>query len=79
MRSHRGSQGVFAGKKAREINFSEVVEAIEGLLAINRCLNDDYQCECGSSCGIKKVWSRAQQNLTETLLNTTLADLNQEI
>ena len=79
VRSHRGSQGGFLlAKPAREISFLDVMEAINGPLAINRCLSDDYQCECEGSCGIKEVWSKAQQNLTDVLVNTTLADLSQQ-
>ncbi len=79
VRSHRGSQGGFLlAKPAREINFLDVLEAINGPLAINRCLSDDYKCECESSCGIKQVWSKAQQNLTDVLVNTTLADFSQQ-
>ena len=79
VRSHRGSQGGFLlAKPAGEISFLDVFEAINGPLAINRCLSDDYQCECEGSCGIKEVWSKAQQNLTDLLVNTTLADLSQQ-
>ena len=78
VRSYRGSQGGFLlAKPASQISFLEIVEAIEGPLAINKCLSDDFQCECESYCGIKAVWSRAQQNLTDVLVNTTLADLSQ--
>ena len=79
VRSHRGSQGGFLlAKPAREISFLDVFEAINGPLAINRCLSDDYRCECEGSCGIKQVWSKAQRNLTDILVNTTLADLSQQ-
>ncbi len=79
VRSYRGSQGGFLlAKPAREISFLDVLEAINGPLAINRCLSDDYQCECEGSCSIKEVWSKAQQNLTDVLVNTTLADLIQQ-
>lgn len=57
MEFHRG---FLLAKPARQINFLEVVEAIEGSLAINRYLNDDYQCECGSTCSVEEVWNRAQ-------------------
>ena len=45
----------------------EVIEAIDGPIALNRCLLKEGECEEEELCPIHQVWSKAQQQLLEIL------------
>lgn len=72
----RGTQGgVRLAKSAAEIKVSDVVEAIEGPVAINPCLSSGYVCPNQSRCRISPVLARAQQAFIAELSKDSLADL----
>ncbi|MBP1761570.1 MAG: hypothetical protein H6Q64_1112 [Firmicutes bacterium] len=72
----RGTQGgVRLAKNAAEIKVSDVVEAIEGPVAINPCLASGYVCPNRSKCRISPVLARAQQAFMAELSKNSLADL----
>ncbi len=72
----RGTQGgVRLAKAAHDIRVSEVVEAIEGPVAINPCLTSGYVCPNQSKCRISPVLARAQQAFMAELKKATIADL----
>lgn len=76
LRSMRGARGGFAlGKPASEITIREIVEAIEGPIALNRCLLKHGQCEEEAACTLRPVWEEAQRHLLEVLERTTIDDL----
>jgi Rrf2 family protein len=75
LKSIRGSGREFhPAKPANQITMSEVMEALEGPIAINRCLTGRGVCESQEDCALHEVWERAQQNLVEVLDKTTLED-----
>ena len=48
VQSYKGTQGGYELRKnPAEITLKEVIEAIEGMIAINRCLRDDFVCNYG--------------------------------
>ena len=72
----RGTQGgVRLAKAADEIRVSDVVEAIEGPVAINPCLASGYFCPNQSRCRISPVLARAQQAFMAELSKESIADL----
>jgi Rrf2 family protein len=76
LRSARGAKGGFSlGKPAREITMREIVEAIEGPIAFNRCLLRQGECDEEKVCSLRKVWEKAQQRFVEILDRTTIEDL----
>lgn len=76
LRSARGAKGGFAlGKPANEITVKEIVEAIEGPIAVSRCLLRQGQCEEEKVCPLRQVWEEAQQRFVEVLDRTTVDDL----
>ena len=80
LRSSRGSKGGFSlGKPAGSITMREVIEAIDGPIALNRCLRREGECEEDEICPIYHVWSKAQQQLLEILDRTTVEDLVTEM
>jgi Rrf2 family iron-sulfur cluster assembly transcriptional regulator len=74
--SVRGAKGGFSlGKPANEITMKEIVEAIEGPIALNRCLLRQGECEEEKVCPLRQVWEEAQQRFIEILGRTTMEDL----
>ena len=68
VRSHRGAKGGFRlARPASEISLLQVVEALQGPIALNRCL--DIRDACGNSptCPVHVVLARAQAQFVETL------------
>ncbi len=80
LRSIRGSKGGFSLRKpAREITMLEVIEALEGPVAINRCLLRKGECGEAEACPLYDIWEETQQNLLRVLDRTTMADLVKRI
>lgn len=74
--STRGvSGGVRLARDPKEINVLEVVEALEGPLALNDCLLEDSACEFLSECGMHDVWDEAQAAMAKVLRSKNLTDL----
>jgi Rrf2 family protein len=72
----RGVQGgVKLARAAEDIKVSEVVEAIEGPIAINPCLASGYVCPNRPHCRISPVLARAQKAFIAELNRDSLADL----
>jgi len=75
--SQRGvGGGVMLGRPADRITLREIVEAIEGPVAINRCLLPEDPCEHAATCPVAEVWRRAQGRMLEVLEGVTLAQLS---
>ena len=74
--TQRGTNGgVRLARSADKITLVDVYAAIEGQLALNVCLADNYQCENQSSCQIHKILRRAQDALVRELSKETFADI----
>ena len=76
LRSSRGVNGGFAlARPASEINMLEVVEAIEGPLALTDCTPTPAGCAWAIDCPASSVWVRVQENMRSTLRESTLEEL----
>jgi Rrf2 family protein len=76
IRTLRGNQGgVMLSRPPEEINLNEVVEAIEGPMALVQCLRGQEDCVHEKDCAVLPVWEGVQQMLQGQLENTTFADL----
>ena len=74
--STRGvSGGVRLARDPEEITILEVVEALEGPLALNECLLEDSTCEFLDECGMHNVWEEAQAAMAKVLRSKNLTDL----
>ena len=75
VRSTRGPHGGYAlARPASEISFLDVIEAVEGPVAINVCLDDD-PCKKASACTMVGVWRRGQERMLDVYREAKLADL----
>jgi Rrf2 family transcriptional regulator, iron-sulfur cluster assembly transcription factor len=74
--SVRGAKGGFKLKKpAHQITMREIIEALEGPIALNRCLLRKGECEVEKICPLHPVWEEVQQRFLEILDSTTMKDL----
>ncbi len=72
MRGARG--GVTLARTPKEINLLEVVEAIDGPILLNECVNGGHDCPI-NSCVMRKIWRDAQEDLVNRLQGTNFGDL----
>ena len=76
IRSKRGSCGGYTlARLPDQISFYDVIEALEGPIAVNICMNEELSCDQLPRCAMVGVWSEIQQKVTEVFTRTTLADL----
>ena len=76
VKSARGSGGGFAlSRPAGEISVLEVIESIEGPVALTRCLDEDTGCEHAGGCGLCSLFAEAQDKVKEVFSGTTVAQL----
>jgi Rrf2 family iron-sulfur cluster assembly transcriptional regulator len=74
--SVRGANGGFKLKKpAHKITMREIIEAVEGPIALNRCLLKKGECEVEKMCTLHPVWEEVQKRFLEILDRTTVEDL----
>lgn len=75
--SRRGARGGYLlSRDPAEISFREVMEAVEGPLALNVCVGagDHSLCSVSTGCGMQHVWAEGQRRLVDLFSNTRLAD-----
>jgi DNA-binding IscR family transcriptional regulator len=58
-----------------EISFQDVIEALEGPIAINVCMDPHMTCGHLSRCTMVGIWSELQRKIIDVFTRTTLADL----
>lgn len=76
VKSARGSGGGFSlARPPAEITALEIIEAIEGPIALQRCLDEDMGCEHSTGCALCGLLAEAQDRVKEVFNRTSLADL----
>ena len=76
VKSKRGASGGYQLARAPEaISFCDVIEAIEGPIAVNACLDHQLGCDQIPRCVMIGVWSAVQDKIIEVLSRTTIAAL----
>ncbi len=72
--SRRGKAGGFAIlQRGRDATMREVIEAIDGPICLNVCLNGGKDCERKSWCPAHPVWARAQRAMIDVLMSVTVS------
>jgi Rrf2 family iron-sulfur cluster assembly transcriptional regulator len=75
--SQRGAHGGFAlARPATEITMRDVIEAVDGPVALNQCVLWPEDCERSGDCELHKAWMRAQAQLMDVLGTVTLRSLS---
>ncbi len=76
IKSKRGSSGGYTlARPADAISFYDVIEAIEGPISVNACLDEALGCDQLPRCTMLGVWNEVQRGIIEVLSRTTIAAL----
>ena len=76
IRSARGAKGgVWLAKSPSEIKLSEVVQLLEGSIALVECIDDPKACPRSDFCATRDTWGELKKVMDGVLESTTLQDL----
>jgi len=67
--------GITLSRSAESITLLDVIEAVEGKIYLNKCLIGGEFCNRISMCAVHSVWRKVQNQMIETLSESTLASL----
>ncbi|MBM4197162.1 MAG: SUF system Fe-S cluster assembly regulator [Gammaproteobacteria bacterium] len=74
--SARGSEGGYAlGRSANAISASDILDVLEGPIAITECSATHSHCELESLCQVGGAWQKINKAIRAALGDITLADL----
>ena len=74
LQTSRGARGgVTLARSPEEITLLDVVEAIDGPIALNECVHDHGACSFGDECPMRPIWCDAQEDLVKRLMDTNFA------
>ncbi|MEE9256662.1 MAG: Rrf2 family transcriptional regulator [bacterium] len=78
VKSVQGPKGGYRlARSPAEINFLEVIQAIEGPITLVMCQDEENCCEIEEFCTMNEVFAMAQKQLNEFFRSFTFADLPQ--
>ncbi|OPY15154.1 MAG: HTH-type transcriptional regulator CymR [Syntrophus sp. PtaU1.Bin005] len=73
IRSNRGAHGgYFLAKAPSEINLKEIMQSVEGSLALVDCVDNDSVCQRAQTCITRDIWQEATRVMLHTLESLTL-------
>ena len=77
MKSQQGAHGGYAlAMSPSEITFLDVIEAVEGPLKLNRCVDGQHDdCSILDGCEMQYVWNMAQKQTVDFLGTVAMADM----
>ncbi len=76
IRSTKGPKGgISLARNPEEIKLSEVIQLLEGSVALVKCVNDPGSCNRSEFCVTRDVWSELKMVMDGVLESTTLQDL----
>lgn len=74
--STRGPNGGFAlAREPAAISFLDIIEAVDGPIALNACCERGVGCARISDCAMDHVWRKAEDAMLDVFRRTTLADV----
>lgn len=74
--SFRGASGGYRlARDPRAVCLADIVESIEGPLALTECSLHDGDCGIEHQCGVRAGWKRINDVINTALRDTTLADM----
>jgi len=78
LQSHRGIKGGFALKlEPEDVSVAEIIEAIDGPIALTSCVDSGKDCECGFDdiCVLRPRWQLISNAVRGALANVSLKEL----
>jgi FeS assembly SUF system regulator len=74
--SHRGAKGGYAlARPPGEISVAEIIEALEGPIALMECSAGPGHCEKETTCRVRDPWQLIHEAIRSTLARVTLGGL----
>ncbi len=74
LESARGVMGgVQLGRDAASISIADIVEAVDGPIAIAQCLHGDTDCGLEANCAVRPHWPLINTRVRDALADVTLA------
>ncbi len=67
--------GIRLATPAEQISVLQIIEAVDGPIALNLCSLDPNNCRHHASCPTCETWCQAQEQLNQTLAQTRLSEL----
>lgn len=78
VRSARGAGGGYQlARPADAINAAEILDVLEGPVAITECSHDSGDCQLESNCQVGNAWRKISAALRSALREIKLTDLHQ--
>ena len=76
VRSQRGPRGGYVlARPAAQVTFRDVLEAVEGPIALNACTGEHADCFALGLCGMERIWREGQRRVMDLFEKTTIADV----
>ncbi len=77
IQSHRGAAGGYSLRRpAEEISVAEIIQALEGPIALTACVEgSEDDCSVASLCPMRGNWDRVNKAIYGALSEVTLADM----
>jgi len=76
VKSMRGARGGFSlAKPPSQIRLSEIIQIVEGSIAIVECVDDPNLCSRADLCVTRDIWAEMKKAINGVLESTTLQDL----
>ncbi len=74
--SERGSKGGYRlARRAKDISIAQVVDALEGPVALTECISDSGNCLQESSCSIRASFQRINGAIRQALEGISLEEM----
>lgn len=78
--SHRGAHGGYTlARTPKAVSFRDVIEAVEGPIALNRCVSEQTECSVLASCNMQRIWEEGQRRMLDFFADTSIADLTPKL
>ena len=74
--ARRGPGGGYQlGQPANTISFRDIIEAVEGPITLNLCVEGGTACSLQPACRMFRVWEEGQRVLIDVFARTTLSEV----
>ena len=67
--------GFYLARKASDITLFDVIEAIDGQVAVNRCTVNKKDCALSSKCKVHPIWVSVRRDLERMLQDKNFGSL----
>jgi FeS assembly SUF system regulator len=78
--SQRGSRGGYSlARLPKDITAADIIDALEGPIAITECTTDTQACLHQHYCGVGGHWNRINRAIREALENISLLEMSRPV